>query len=289
MAQVGWKAVPEESQRFDEFAALKRIKPWLRRVRAQSTRPPAALCFHGVQDRPPGSDPFNICLSQRRLEDHIAFFVKLRYRFVTFSEFAAAVGVNEGEGLVSITFDDGFAEIVDVAERFLSPRNIPATAFLPSGLLGKGHPHDPGSRIVTVKDVGRLVRSGIEVGSHGVTHRDLRPMEPSEARWELQQSKRDLEDIIDGPVDVLAYPFGRTSPTTIALAEEAGYVAACGPGGTLSQRFLLPRHHVGGDTKVVRAWVASHHQMMSPLRQGRGLLAFGISGVRTVLRPSKEP
>ena len=93
---------------------------------------------------------------------------------------------------------------------------------------------------------------GIEIGSHGRTHRDLSRLAPGELRSELEGSKKTLEDRLGREVSSLALPFGAATLEVFLCARELGYREICGgmpfrPGGILPG--VLPRMPVyRGDT-----------------------------------------
>jgi peptidoglycan/xylan/chitin deacetylase (PgdA/CDA1 family) len=71
-----------------------------------------------------------------------------------------------------------------------------------------------------------LVSSGMSVGSHAHSHRNLAGLSNDEQRFELAESKRLLETELKTEVPALAYPYGwpgTFDQTTVALAREAGY------------------------------------------------------------------
>ena len=67
----------------------------------------------------------------------------------------------------------------------------------------------------------------IEVGAHTVNHPFLSSLSLSQQKYELQQSKTRLEEILEHPVNTFAYPYGDYVPETTTLAREVGFVCAC--------------------------------------------------------------
>ena len=65
-----------------------------------------------------------------------------------------------------------------------------------------------------------------EIGAHTRTHPHLARITPARQRTELVGSKQDLERWLDRPVEMLAYPHGSYSATTLKLMREAGFGAA---------------------------------------------------------------
>jgi len=74
--------------------------------------------------------------------------------------------------------------------------------------------------------------AGIAIGSHTVHHRFLSTISDDEARIELHESKKQLENHTGSPVISFAYPGGKYTDRTVKLVEESGYICAfsAGPG-----------------------------------------------------------
>ena len=79
-------------------------------------------------------------------------------------------------------------------------------------------------------DVGRLsipevkkLFADFEVGSHTMTHPDLRDLTPSEVMHELTESKRILEEWFGHPVIGFAYPHAKFNDEDKAAVRRAGY------------------------------------------------------------------
>jgi len=107
-------------------------------------------------------------------------------------------------------------------------------------------------RVLECDEIIELARGGlIEIGSHTVTHPQLSALNLDSQRYEILQSKRKLEEILDGPVIGFAYPHGRKcdyTDETVALVREAGFEYSCATSlGVIDQgadRFQLPRVQV---------------------------------------------
>lgn len=66
----------------------------------------------------------------------------------------------------------------------------------------------------------------IDIGAHTQTH-PLLPQQPAEEQArEIVDGKRQLEDMLDAPVELFSYPFGANDETTVAAARGAGFSVA---------------------------------------------------------------
>jgi peptidoglycan/xylan/chitin deacetylase (PgdA/CDA1 family) len=97
-----------------------------------------------------------------------------------------------------------------------------------------------------------LARDGLSIGGHTVSHPSLTAVGPAEARAEVVECRKRLEDEIGKPVATFAYPFGMGrdwNGTVRDVVREAGYAGACTalPGAVRdgADRYALPRAIVG--------------------------------------------
>lgn len=220
-------------------------------------RPPLILCYHSVRSLRRADDTYGLCVSPFRFHSQLSILRRCGYRFVTFSTIARQSLQHPLSGVVAVTFDDGFEDLVEMALPIMQRLGVVGTAFIPVGLLGRPHPDLSSATLVDAPAVRRLHDHGFEIGSHGMFHRDFTAMLPSEAQDRLADSKAHLEAITGAPVSSLSYPFGRNNARVRALAKEVGYNAACGADGRWEDMFCLPRQPIGA-TGVVRAWSAGH-------------------------------
>lgn len=102
-----------------------------------------------------------------------------------------------------------------------------------------------------------LVKAGMGVGAHTLTHPVLSQLSPEAAWCEISESRCKLERVIGRPVWALAYPFGDPASVTereCEMAERAGFSCAflnVGGGlGARMPRFALPRVHVTGEMNL---------------------------------------
>ncbi len=123
----------------------------------------------------------------------------------------------------------------------------------------------PINRILSPEELVSLAQDGlVDIGAHTVTHPDLACLSPEEQRWEIEESRRQLEAILGRPVRSFAYPYGSGNATTRKLVQEAGFqLARATVDGIATKRsdpFWLPRFRVAdwdGETfarKLRNAW-----------------------------------
>lgn len=136
---------------------------------------------------------------------------------------------------VAITFDDGFACIIENAVPLLIERKIPFTIFIPTAYLGR----KPDWIIVrwieeqeikdheTVMTLDQLINlchnDLISIGSHCVTHQNLLQLTDEAAKEEIFQSKLTLEALLNEKIVALSFPHGAFNEKHVEFAKQAGY------------------------------------------------------------------
>ena len=122
------------------------------------------------------------------------------------------------------------------------------------GLLGESHQHQhqqqhSNQTLMPVEDIAALIAAGMTVGFHTLHHPVLTTLSAHACEIALTEGREALAAAAGAPVDLLAYPHGRTNADVAAAAERAGFRAAYAAGGrpitARSDRFLLGRWDPG--------------------------------------------
>ena len=231
-------------------------------------RPPLILAYHGISVVPLGRPGASMFVRPRDLARQIDLLRRWGYRLTTFGELAAAVAGGAGEGIASLTFDDGLADNAHNLAPVLTRIGAPATIFVVSGWLGGRHRHANWAPMLTRSDLRSLHSQGIEIGAHTRSHVDLRSVSRERAFEELSASRLELEAIIQSPVDVAAYPYGSASSSVVEACRAAGFRAACLASGEGSWRepLRLPRQDVANASSSLGLWLKRHDVYESLMR-----------------------
>jgi peptidoglycan/xylan/chitin deacetylase (PgdA/CDA1 family) len=140
---------------------------------------------------------------------------------------------------VAITFDDAFQSVLDNAIPELVARRMPATIFVPAGVLGRQPAWDmedgcaDRGEIVASAEALRAVASDlVQLGAHSLTHPHLLRISPEERRREIEGCRRQMREIFYTDAVVFAFPYGEYDASVIEQCREAGYerVYSCIPG-----------------------------------------------------------
>jgi len=171
----------------------------------------------------------------KRFSAHLEILAGNGYRACSAKEFTAWLqGRGElPEKSLLITFDDGYAEVLQYAVPALLRHGWTAIVFLVSGYIGgqdtwprhtaQGHATYP---LLDRDHIAAMQYRGFSLQSHSHNHADLTGLDRSDLEHELSGSKRALERVTGAPVELLAYPYGFHNDQVVEQAKNAGYVAA---------------------------------------------------------------
>jgi peptidoglycan/xylan/chitin deacetylase (PgdA/CDA1 family) len=232
------------------------------------------LCYHSIHP----SIPFRSATPEL-FSDHLAW-LREHSECVPFSQLLTArQRVGDGLPLVSITFDDGYADNHEYALPLLAKHRIQATFFLTAGFLdGDEATLDRFQRLRRLdraeirsldwNQVKEILEGGFEVGAHTYSHPNLARLPVPDLQDELGRSRRVIEDRVGHPISMMAYPFGRprvhVTPEVVSAVRRAGYDLACSIGTrgvkNTDHPLSLPRIFIANDSvealseKVLGVW-----------------------------------
>jgi len=174
--------------------------------------------------------------SLERFAQHITL-LKRFYEIIDSSELVRRLQTGEklsGRAVV-VHFDDCYRDVFTAAFPLMQQAGLPATVFVSTGFVGTSRTFEHDRTICplpldnfTAGDLCALRKDGWELGSHTVNHANLGTAMEEEARYEIRQSKTDLETILKEPITLFSYPFGgrhHTQPVVRELVQQAGYIA----------------------------------------------------------------
>ncbi|GAA2406074.1 polysaccharide deacetylase family protein [Streptomyces glaucosporus] len=234
-------------------------------VRPRPARP-WVLMYHSVAEHT--EDPYNVTVSPGRLDRQLRWLRRRGLRGVGVGELLRERAAGRGSGLVGLTFDDGYADFIEEAVPLLRRHGCTATVFVLPGRLGGSNEWDPlGPRkpLLTETGIRAAVGAGMEIGSHGLRHRDLTRTDDDTLRQETEGSRALVEEITGRPARGFCYPYGTIDRRVVRAVREAGYEYGCAiDPGPLTGTHALPRVHVGEEDTALRLYAK---WLLHPLRR----------------------
>ncbi len=199
-------------------------------------------------------------VSPALFREHMAYLHQCNYAAITVTQLVHARVQGSSslpERPVVLTFDDGFSDFYTEALPVLQQYNFLATLYIVTAFVGstsrwlqrEGEALRP---ILSWEQIANICAAGIECGGHTHTHPQLDTLPLSQARDEIVQCKRILEERLGHEIVSFAYPFGYHTAAIQRLVQEAGYTSACAVKYEMSSEatnpFSLARLIVSADT-----------------------------------------
>jgi peptidoglycan/xylan/chitin deacetylase (PgdA/CDA1 family) len=183
------------------------------------------LCYHRLEGKAGGINSIEPALFEKQMEAIKESGVPV----ISMQDFLAwrRGEKNIPPRSILITLDDGYVSEIEVGVPILKKYGFPATFFVYLNYINKG------GKSVTWAQLEQLRDDGFEIGSHTVSHLDLKH-KPSNVpgdyeAWlkdEVGRSKKELEDKLGIRCATIAYPFGNHNEKVQLATKAAGYEAA---------------------------------------------------------------
>ncbi|MBW2051425.1 MAG: polysaccharide deacetylase family protein [Deltaproteobacteria bacterium] len=151
--------------------------------------------------------------------------------------------------IVVLTFDDGLKDFHKFAWPILDRHNFSATVFVPTDFIGEkswwyadyGLTPQP---MLNWQELKEVTEAGVDIQSHGCSHRPLINLSFSDLQKEMNESKDILEQGLGKPVDYFCCPQGTADQNVVEAIKKAGYKGATIGGNGL--------HKVGDDPYKIK-------------------------------------
>ncbi|MCP4400624.1 MAG: polysaccharide deacetylase family protein [bacterium] len=185
---------------------------------------PAVLMYHSIHEN--ASHFFTV--SPERFRSQLQYLVDHGHQFVTLDTIALwfSHGTKLPERAVCVTFDDGYQDNLTTALPILEAFQCPAIVYVVTDFVKNGG-RTTNIPICSQRELRELAaHSLITIGGHTKTHPKLSKLSEREARAEIHEAKKQLEDWLRQTVRHFAYPYGDFSEHTIALVKESGFHTA---------------------------------------------------------------
>ncbi|MFA5828832.1 MAG: polysaccharide deacetylase family protein [Candidatus Shapirobacteria bacterium] len=166
------------------------------------------------------------------------------------------------QGMVSLTFDDGWLSVYQNAIPALNAAGFKSTQYITTSFLGT-------TDYMSVDNVLAMQISGHEIASHSLSHLQLPTLNESQIRQEVSDSRVTLLGMGFSLVKSFAYPYGEYNDLILRITKESGYTTArtavpfdSGYNYKHTDPFMLKNFSVEVDTTLdqVKTWIDTANQ-----------------------------
>lgn len=191
------------------------------------------LTYHRVAAPPPAATVRGLYVTPTQFARHLAFIARAELEVVTFRQLfqepVATAPAAPARRRVVLTFDDGSQDFLLHAVPVLRWYGYPAVVFPVVGDIGRQGvvwseaaeqtPVD----LLTEAQLRELHGSGIEIGSHLMTHVRATTLSPEKLVDQMCESRERLMSILQEQPISVAYPYGEHDDRVVNAALNAGY------------------------------------------------------------------
>lgn len=151
-----------------------------------------------------------------------------------------------GKPVFSISFDDGYKDVMTIAKD-LNNRGVKPAVFILSHTESADRSELENKKsFLNVKDIKQLMKLGWTIGSHGATHQSFHLLsDKKDILFEIKSSKEKISKTINRKINLLAYPKGAYNEKIVKTVSISGYDAAytVDPDfvNNATNKYLIPR------------------------------------------------
>ncbi|WP_338519417.1 polysaccharide deacetylase family protein [Alteromonas gracilis] len=206
------------------------------------------LLYHHVSTQTPASTS----ISPSKFKEHMVY-LKENHAVVSLQEVVNALKNKTPlpDKAVAITFDDGYANILENAHPVLTELGFPYTIFINPGEIGVG------PKQLTWEQVESMRNEGVSFANHTMDHlhmlNNMQSMGQKawlENVWQnVEEAQKQLDSRLAIGTQYLAYPFGEYNQTLEQQLKKHGYIGFgqhSGAVGPYSSMQALPRFPAAG-------------------------------------------
>ncbi len=194
------------------------------------------LAYHGINDQIErkyqhvvyGTRKYNI--NELRVhhdifEQQMGYLFKNGYQSVGLEDLIVyhAKTVESPKKHFAITFDDGYRDFFTLARPILNSYGYTATIFLVTDKINESRQN---RQFLSWDEIHTLYNEGFSFGAHTCSHPSLTSLSLEEARHEIQESKRVIEEKLNSHVKFFSYPYGDFNSDIQNVVRETSFTGA---------------------------------------------------------------
>ena len=219
------------------------------------------LMYHQVDVPPKKGAPFrSLIVHPKRFRSQMRWLKRLGYTGLSMREIMPYVRGEKKGKVIGLTFDDGYRNVFHNALPVLIELGFSSTNYIVSNHIGgtnfwdgeKGVAQTP---LMSADEIVQWLEAGQEIGSHTQDHVHLPQLDDEQARHQIEQSKKQLEQQFGTQVRSFCYPYGHKNKEIERWVADSGYdnatTTARGLALASDGMFDLPRVNIPRSTHLL--------------------------------------
>jgi len=208
----------------DTVELPKDVQESIKNVKPQKFIRIPILLYHYVEYVKDQGDTIrkSLNITPYTFEEEIKTLIDAGYTFITVSDLADALDDRKTLPVKSVvlTFDDGYRDFYTDVFPILKKYQVKAIAYIVPNFLNKPNNMD-------LWQLKEITQSGlVEIGAHTMGHAYLSGLSLHTVKYEVEESKKYLEENLGIRVVSFAYPYGAFDNTAIDVVKKAGFTSA---------------------------------------------------------------
>ncbi len=183
------------------------------------------LLYHSISNR-----RSRLAVNPLVFEKQIAYLAYQGYQTILPLELEKVWSLNKkGKQYIVITFDDGFADNLTVAEPILAQYGFKATVFITAKYIGGQSEYaqkedDKHFKMLSQAEIKELENRGWLIANHFYSHRNLVDLDKVEIEQEFLGAKQILDPIIKNKqgLNIVSYPRNKYNDKAIKIIKRLG-------------------------------------------------------------------
>lgn len=191
------------------------------------------LAYHKIDEPTADVKIRGAYTSPKKFARQMSYLKKQNFTFYTAAELIDLYRTNGAfpKKSLALTFDDGWKDNYTFAFPILKDLGIKATIFLVPSCIGQTTATvvadgEAAREHLSKENILEMSEYGIEFGSHTLNHKLLHRISDEEIEFEVVESKKEIETLLQKPCRTFAYPAGFFTDSAQKIIEKAGYIAA---------------------------------------------------------------
>ena len=227
------------------------------------------LLYHHVSAQTPASTS----ITPQQFEQHMAYLHD-HYTVLPLTDIVSALRQRQPlpDNAIAVTFDDGYANILENGHPIMQKYEIPYTVFINPAEIGQRRDQLSWQQVKTMQ------QAGVIFANHTLDHLHMLNREEGETeqQWlnrvvnNVEQAESLIEEKTGRSLRYLAYPFGEYNRTLAAQLQKRGYIGFgqhSGAAGPDSDFAALPRFPAAGPYASLNSLKAKMASLPMPVSQ----------------------